>query len=148
MQRPLHDLLDRRPAPDVERDRAAREHRVGEGVHPRVERRRHQPDLPERRVELAPDPRRVGELAVGLVVRAFGGREVTQERVENDDAFVMHVPENGGVGVGGIEGGGVREEALFESLDAGDAPAGADHLFDEEQFVRGGGQEFVEILSS
>ena len=65
VKRPLYNLLDRRPAPDVERHGPRRTHRLLEGVHPRFEDRRHQPSLFKRRVQLSLDPGRVGQVSVG-----------------------------------------------------------------------------------
>jgi hypothetical protein len=58
------------------------------------------------------------------------------------------VGEDGGVGVCVVIGSGVGEEAEFEAADASDAPAGVDHLIDEEGFMGGGWLEVGFVFGS
>ncbi len=84
------------------------------------------------------------EFAVGLVIGPFGGGAIALEFVEHV-AVPGHGGKDPGIGVGIAVGFGedLFERELFEAFDAGEFPAGLDHLADEEVFVFAFGPELV-----
>jgi hypothetical protein len=82
------------------------------------------------------------ELIEGAESGSLEGGGVALQGGEGAGGVVAQGGDHHGVGIGGVAvGDHVRDEPDFQATNAGEAPAGLDHFFDEELLVGIGGGE-------
>jgi hypothetical protein len=82
------------------------------------------------------------ELIEGAESGSLEGGGVALQGGEGAGGVVAQGGDHHGVGIGGVAvGDHVRDEPDFQTADAGEAPAGVRHFFDEELLVGVGGGE-------